>query len=285
MFFSTWQVNLFLYIIFTIFFNQLYKLAAQTLKNDGAGTVIMQVLAGIIVLFLIPFFPIQFSSDWKVYLFLIIACIFYAINDRLQTTVRKNMDVSVFTILNRLSSVFLIMIGITFFNESISLVKLLGAIFILATTFLLSYHHGKFRFDRYFVFAIISNISMAIALSIDIDISSHFNLPIYIMFTLVIPAIFISIFNKITFSTIKTELKTGNKKVFFLTSFSWALLIVFMIRAYQLSTFTLITPLAATTVLINVLVATVFFGERKDIGKKILAAILTIFGAYLTVIG
>ena len=69
----------------------------------------------------------------------------------------------------------------------------------------------------------------------------------------------------------------------FLTSFSWALLIVFMIRSYQLANFTLITPLATTYVLINVFIATIFFGERRDLIKKLVAALMTVVGAYLTV--
>lgn len=281
---NTWQFNLGLFIIFAVAFNQLYKFAAKNLIHDGAGTIILQVLAGILVLLLVPFFPMQFPTDWRIYLFLTIACIFYAINDRLQTTVRKNMEVSVFTILNRLSSVFLIIIGLTVFHEPTSFAKIIGAILILSTTFLLSHQHGQFKIDKYFVLIAIARLAVAIALSIDINISTHFNLPIYIMITLMMPALIIKVSEKIPIQHITAEFKTGNKKYFFLTSASWALFVVFAIRAYQFSTFSLITPLAATTVLINVFIATLFFGERKDIARKILAATITIIGAYLTII-
>lgn len=285
MFFNTWQFNLFFYVVLVVGFNQLYKFAVRTLKNDGAGTVIMQILAGLLALLLAPFFPLQFPTDWKIYLFLTIACVFYAVNDRLQTTIRKNMEVSTYTVLNRLSSVFLMMIGVSVFHESVSLLKIVGSVFILGSSFLLSYQAGKFKLDRYLILAIISNVAMAIALSIDIDISTHFNLPIYIMLTLIIPALIISVFDHISLASIKLEIKNGSKGFFFLTSFSWALFIFFMIRSYQFSTFTLITPLASTTVLISVIIATVFFGEKQNLSKKIIAALLTMVGAYLTVIG
>ncbi len=46
----------------------------------------------------------------------------------------------------------------------------------------------------------------------------------------------------------------------------------------------LIKILAATSVLINVLIATLFFGERKDILKKILASTISIIGVYFTIL-
>ena len=90
--FNTWWFNLIGYLIFVVFFCQFYKLAVKNAKKDGAATVLLQLLAGVSVLVLVPFLPITFPSDPKVYLLLIAASIFYALNDRLQTSARKNLD-------------------------------------------------------------------------------------------------------------------------------------------------------------------------------------------------
>lgn len=281
---NTWQFYLIGYIIFSVLFNQFYKLAVRHAKRDGAATILLQTIAGLSILLLTPLFVFRFPVDWKVYGFLTLACIFYALNDRIQTTVRKNLDVSVYTILNRLSSVFLIIYGITIFHEPVVFGKIVGAILILFANIVLRYSGKKIVLNKYVLLAALANLTLATAVSIDIDISKQFNLPIYIMFTLLIPMIMIKLAERIPIKDIKTEFNSADKKYYILTGIIWGLLIVFMIRAYQISSFSLITPLAATSVLINVLVATIFFGERKDILKKVLAAIISIIGVYFTIL-
>lgn len=281
---NTWQFNLFGYIFFTVIFNQFYKLAVQSVKKDGAATVIFQTIAGLSVILLAPFLEIKFPSSLKWYGLLIVACFFYAINDRAQTTIRKNMEVSVYTIINQLSSVFLIVYGLTIFRESFSITKIIGAALILLANIILRYSRGKFQFNKYIWLAVFASLSLATALSIDVEISTNFNLPIYITLTLIIPTLMIKTAEKITLSEIKKEYVNGNKKYFYLTGISWSLLIFFMIRAYQFGSFTLITPLSATSVLINVLTATLLFGEKDNLLKKIIASALVIIGVYFTVL-
>jgi drug/metabolite transporter (DMT)-like permease len=280
---NTWQFNLLGYIIFSVLFNQFYKFAVRHVDNDGATTIALQTVAGMSALLLMPLFTIQFPTDWKIYVLLTIACIFYALNDRAQTTIRKNIEVSVYTIINQLTSVFLIVYGLTIFREPFVLGKILGGILILLANIILRYSNGKFQFNKYIVFAALANLALATALSIDIGISSQFNLPLYIMFTLIVPMLMIKVFEKIPFKNAVIEFNK-NKNYFILTSLCWALLIFFMLRAYRFGSVTLITPLAATSVLINVLIATLFFGERKNIIKKIIAAVITILGVYVTVL-
>ena len=281
---NTWQFNLLGFIVCNIIFNQSYKLAVKKVKKDGAATVILQGFAGASALLFVPFFPIKFPSDWKIYGLLVFACIFFAISDRTQTTVRKNLEVSVYAILNQLSSVFLILYGLTIFHESFVLTKMVGAGLILVANIFLRYSGRKFNVNKYVLLAAFANLIFATALTIDIGISKHFNLPIYNMFTLLIPAFIIKTAEKTTIGEIQAEYENGNKKYYILTGISWALLLIFMIRAFQFGGFTLITPLSATAVLLNVLIGTLFLRERKDILKKIIAALIVIFGVYLTVL-
>src|SRR3989339_81914 len=105
--FSYWQLYIVGYLISVVIFFQYYKLAVKEAKNDGAVTILLQVIAGLSILIFIPFFPIQFPTEIKFYIILFIASIFYALNDRLQVTARKHLQVSVFSILNMLKTFFL----------------------------------------------------------------------------------------------------------------------------------------------------------------------------------
>lgn len=283
-FLSTWQFYLIGYFVCSVFFNQLYKLVVNNCKKDGAVTIIIQSVAGISALLLMPFFPFIFPTDWRVYLFLGIACIFYAINDRIQTTVRKNMQVSSFVVAGQLSSVFLIIFGLTIFREPFSWFKIFGAILILGANIILRSSKAKIKLDKYFWLATLARLSYAIAISIDVGISKGFNLPFYIMLTLIIPTLIIKTIEKIQIKEIVREFNQGNKKYILLTGFIWSLLILFVIKAYQLASFTLITPLAATSILMNVLVASIFFSEKGNIVKKIISSLLVVTGVFLTII-
>ena len=155
---NTWQFNLLGFIVCNIIFNQSYKLAVKKVKKDGAATVIPQGFAGASALLFVPFFPIKFPSDWKIYGLLVFACIFFAISDRTQTTVRKNLEVSVYAILNQLSSVFLILYGLTIFHESFVLTKMVGAGLILVANIFLRYSGRKFNVNKYVLLAAFANL-------------------------------------------------------------------------------------------------------------------------------
>jgi uncharacterized membrane protein len=147
------------------------------------------------------------------------------------------------------------------------------------------YNPGKkFRINKYFVLTFIATTAFATAISIDIGISDEFNLPFYIFLTLLIPAVFVAIAERMPVSLIKNEWKHGSAKLYLLTAVSWALTILFSLRAYRFGQVSVIVPLQAVSVIINVLVAYVFMRERSKPFKKIAAALIVIIGVYLTVI-
>ena len=282
-FFQLWQVNLIGYYIFIVLFYQFYKFAVRHAKNDGAATILLQFIGGTSILLLMPLFAVKFPSDWKVYVMLAAACIFYGLSDRMNTTARKHLEVSMFTIISQLSSVFLIIIGLVVFRETFVITKIIGAGFILFANALLVYKRGQLKLNKHTWLAITAAAIFSIAMSIDIGISKQFNLPFYIMFTLVVPATMIFLTEKIPFQDIVAEAKSENRKFYLITGLAWGLFIFFMLRAYQFGKMTTIVPLQAVQVLLNVGIAYFLLKEKDNQLKKILAAFLIILGAYLTV--
>lgn len=281
---NTWQFNLIAFLLCLVLFYQFYKLAVKHSVEDGAATILLQVIGGISIIILIPLFPIILPADPKFWFFIILACVFYAISDRLQTTARKNMEVSVFSIVNQVSTIFLIMYGALIFRESLGLIKLLGAIAILGGNMVLFYKAGKFAINKYIVITVLAALSFTTALTIDISISRQINLPIYIMFTLLVPAIMLFIAERLSVKKIANEFRSGGKKYYLITGVIWGLLVLFSLRSFQFGEVTKIVPLQATGVLLNVIVAFIFLKERDSLLKKLFAATLVILGIYLTVI-
>jgi len=68
---NNWQINLIFSIILAVSYNQLYKLSTKTIKNDGAGAIALQTLAGLSILILAPLFPIIWPEKIITYLLLV----------------------------------------------------------------------------------------------------------------------------------------------------------------------------------------------------------------------
>src|SRR5579859_1649156 len=117
---NSWPFNLCLYLISIILFNQFYKLAISSIQRDGAATILLQIIGGVSILILIPFFSFPLPKTLTAYIFLVVASVFYAINDRLQTTARKNLQVSIITIVNQTQTIFLLMYGFTLLRSPIN---------------------------------------------------------------------------------------------------------------------------------------------------------------------
>jgi len=278
---NTWWFNLILYLVLYIMFTQSYKIATKSSKNDGALTILLQFLSGLIVLLFVPLFKLQFPSDIKTYIFLGIACIFYAITDRVNTTARRGLDVSTYSILGQLSTVFLIVWGIIFFKETVVLKKIIGALLILIGNVIVLYRKGKFELNRYVVYSLLGNLAMSIGVSVDVGISDKFNMPIYAASTLIIPSLILFLVDKVKTSDVVSEYKNGNKNAILLVSGSWGIMIIAMLRAYQFGSVTTIAPICSITTIINVFVAYFLLKEKNSLMKKVIAALIVILGIVL----
>ena len=280
---NTWQFNIIAFLFVSTIFTQFYKIIVNDVKKEAISLVILQLIGGISILLLIPFFPLKFSTDIKIYALLFIAIIFYTINDRIQVTTRKNLDVSVSSILNQLSKIFLILYGILVFKQEIIMSKLFGGLLIFLGIVILLYKKRKFVFNKYVFLAILSSFFVATGVIIDVDISTRFNLPIYIMITLVMPALIIFGMEHFSPKDIYSEFISSRKNYYILTGVCWGLLIFFMIRSLQLGDVIFIAPLLAVSVFMNVVMAYFIHNERTDFIKKIIIAIIIIIGIYFMV--
>jgi drug/metabolite transporter (DMT)-like permease len=276
-----WLIFVIGYLILAVIFNQMYKVSTEKLTSPGALTVLLELIGAIIVLVLCPFFDMKFSTNPSVYIFLGLAIIFYTLSDRLNTVVRSGIEASTFSIINQLSTVFMTFAGILFFKEEFVLNKFIGAILIILSNVLIFYKKGEGKLNKYVILGIVANIFYTIALFLDVNISDQFNLPIYVAITLGIPAILISIVEKIKPSDLKNEFVNGNKKAIIITAITWSLMIVVQLRAYQLGNVSVVAPLCALTAILNVIFGYIFLKEKDNLSKKIVSALLIILGILL----
>jgi drug/metabolite transporter (DMT)-like permease len=276
-----WLFYVAMYIILSVAFTQLYKISTRTSKNYGSLTILLELVAGISILILTPFFDFSWPSDYRIYIILFIACIFYAIADRLNTTVRSGLEASTFSVIKQIYTVFMILAGFIFFKEELLITKVIGSILIVFSNVIIFYNRKHFKFDKYILLGILANIAYSFALILTINITYFFNLPIFISISLVVPAILIFIFERIKISNIKKAFIDGNKTAIIITGLCWGAMIIAQLRAYQVGEVTSVAPLCAVAVIVNVIVGYIFLKERDNLIRKIIAALIIIVSVFM----
>ena len=268
--------------LFTSMVNtQAYKVVTRRSKSDGALTVLLELLGGVLILVFMPFFPIRFPTDWKIYALTAAASVFFAISDRVNTTARRGLEVSMFSIFSQLMTVFLIIFGVVFFREPLVPLKVLGAILVIGGNILILYEGRKIRFNRFVLAAVIGALTAAAGSFINIGISDQFNMPFYVMIDLCVPALIIMIAERISPRKIAEEYRAADKKFLFLTAIAWGVMILSMLCAYTFSDVSSTAPVLALSTLVNVFAAFFFQKERNAVVKKIIAAVIVVTGIIL----
>lgn len=138
-----WILFVISYLIFIVVFDQTYKIATKSITKTGALTVLLEVIGSLTILLVSPFFEMKFPTDIKVYILLGLAIIFYAISDRINTSVISGTQPSTYSMIQQLSTVFMIFAGIIFFKDPFILNKFIGAILIALSNIFVFYKKGE----------------------------------------------------------------------------------------------------------------------------------------------
>jgi len=276
-----WMGLVLLHLVFATAYHQGYKNLTEAMVHPGALTVLIELAGGAVCLFSMPLFDTTWPKQPAVYLFLVLACVFYALNDRLCTTVRKGMDSSVYTIIKQFSTVFMIFAGIFFFREEAAVTKLAGAFLIVISNVLVFFERGRLRMDKYVVLGLLASLCASIALFIDVSCCEQFNLSFYVGFTLIVPALMIMSAERIGLQALRSELSACSKRSLLLTGAAAALMTIAKLAAFQAGDVIVVAPLCSLVIMCNILYEMLILGERKDLTKKFLAGLLVLISIWL----
>lgn len=270
------------YLVFALIFSQGFKKVNRTMKNASALTVLLELFTGLFAIVMSIFFKYTFPSDIKVYITLFVVTIIYAVTDRLNIEARYGLSPSNFSMLKQLSTVFLVIFGLVFLKEQLVFKKILGAIIIVVSNVMLAVNKdGKFEFNKYFIFCLISNFLFAVAMFINVNISSMFNIGIYTLITVFIPSIIIKLFSRLSFKDLEEEFILYNKPLFILVSFAWCMMLISSVKAYEYGSISVVAPLLTLTALTNTIYEFIVDKDKKRFYYKLVISILILIGVIL----
>ena len=270
------------YLVFALIFSQGFKKVNRTMKNASALTVLLELFTGLFAIVMSIFFKYTFPSDIKLYITLFVVTIIYSVTDRLNIEARYGLSPSNFSMLKQLSTVFLVIFGLVFLKEQLVFKKILGAIIIVVSNVMLAVNKdGKFEFNKYFIFCLISNFLFAVAMFINVNISSMFNIGIYTLITVFIPSIIIKLFSRLSFKDLEEEFNLYNKPLFILVSFAWCMMLISSVKAYEYGSISVVAPLLTLTALTNTIYEFIVDKDKKRFYYKLVISILILIGVIL----
>jgi len=281
--FQYWQINLALAIILFVVLYQCYRLLAQEVEDTSSVPIIIGFIGSSFFILLIPFFEMKFPTDWRIYMLLLIAGIFYAVNDVLKARGFKYLDVSVVAIFSQFAKIFLIFYGIIVFQEVLTGNDLWGILLILGGVVLVTFKKDSFKVNKYVWLIIGASFAFATSMIIDVGISAQFNLAMYLFIIYFIPAIIIFFVGNKKVEKIKKEFYVSKriKYLFIGGGLTSALGMMFYLMALRQGQVSIVAPISSATVLLNTLAGYIFLKEKKDPTKRIIAAVLVMIGIFM----
>ncbi len=280
----TWQV---LAILSTITVSIAYLLQRVLLKDEdsdpiGYAIVFQFVLGFISLLFALSFGKFIFPSSPDQLPRFILSAILWAGSTVFVFKALKILNAGETTVLTSSSAVVTIALGTTLLGEHLRITTLIGSVFILASIWIINTEKLSFSSKKGVLFALISALCTGLASVNDAFIMRSYEAFSYTTIMSFLPGfVLLIVFPK----RIKTIKKLCTSRFMLLMSI---LCIFFSLQAitYYLAfqngaPVTTLTPLTKASIVLTVILAAVFLGERSNLLKKFLAAVIVIIGAIL----
>jgi len=227
------------------------------------------------------------GKAWLPWVLLGISFVLFAVNDRLDATTRKNMDITVDTMLHQVYRILFFPMLILIVGAPFRWPALLGGVIIVLVNMWLVFDKEKFKFNKFVWIKLLSVVFFAAALTTQLwslD-SGDFNIPFFTVLSFGIPALMLAGVKQATPFSVVKEMRRKEWWVILICGVSQALfclcLYVFLTldRAASINA----NAISAVYVLLNVVFAYIFLKERSKLLKKSVAAVIIVLAVVMIV--
>jgi len=212
----------------------------------------------------------------------ILTAIFYGVGTLLLFQAYKVSEVSRVTILGSSSALWVIAAALIFLGESFSISKVIGVALILAGVVVVTLKKEAFGFGKGDLYALGSAMCYGLGFANDAFILRMSNALSYTPIAFLLPGLLILALKPKLVKNLKQFLKARvlTKMSAFAVFYSVSAVAVYL--AYQNGgDAAQLGPISQLSVILTIVLATIFLGERKSMVKKGIAAILATIGVIL----
>lgn len=282
---STVSYSWFHLVLIYITLNSASKLLQKysILENEvdpNAFSAFFLLMVGLLTIPFLYFEKVQYSLDIKIWLVVLLSSLLYTICMILFFQSLKNIEVSQVEIIATTRTIWLMLLGIIFFHETLYLSQFLGIVLIFLSLVIIYWVRGKeYKFTKHHYYTILYAILISCAYALDKYLLNYFSVALFQVIIYIVPALMTMVFIPNTYEKMKCLVKPQKSNyLILLCCFFQMLSTLALYAAYKIGDLSLIGPLAQTSTILTIIIGIVVLKERWNLKRKIIGIILTVLG-------
>lgn len=248
-----------------------------------AFAIYFQLLVALIALPLAIYLGVRIENFGAILPLILLMAFFYALCNIALYWGMKLTEVSRVSIIMTTIPLWVFLGGVILLKESLGLNKILGFLAITFGLLLLSWQRGALRLDRGSSYALLASLFASGAFLIDKQIIDNFSSPfLYQIFAFGLPGILVGVLQPRSIPKIRALFSRKVQALTFLATLSLITVSFATLSAYRLGgEVSRVIPIVRASTIVVVIFSYLFLGERKDLSKKLVAAVLVVLGVAL----
>jgi len=237
----------------------------------------LSIIVSIFALYKGFIFP-PFATLWPNFLF---SGALYALGVVCNFRASKYIGAGEMTIITASGTLVSIALGVLLLGNPFGLVKSLGTVLILSSTFIL-YGKERMKINKGVWFALVSALCYGVAVVNDSYILRSYNAISFVPMMTIILGLIIAITNIKSLKKVKTIFQPRSMQHIFLYSLFYAVAAIsFYLSLESGAPVSQMSPISRASIIVTVILATIFLKERKGLLEKSISAVFVTIGVLL----
>lgn len=227
------------------------------------------------------FEKVTYPTEPKVWMAVLLSGVLYTLCMALFFHAMQGTEVSQVETISTTRSIWFMLLGIIFFQETLTLSKFLGVIFIFLGLVVVYRDKGQFTgIKKPHIYTFIYAILISSSYALDKYALDYFSVALYQIVIYIIPSLLTVLFIPKSISDIKYLIKPRkNNYIIILSFFFQTISTLALYRAYQTGgELSVVGPLAQTTTIVIIVFGMLVLKERWNMKKKVAGIALTVLG-------
>lgn len=252
--------------------------------DPAAYAVVFQAMVGIVISAFVIFRGFNLTGLENVLIPAAASVLLYGGGHIVYAKTLQHVEASAFSVLFATQAIWIMLLGLVLFHERLSLLQALGSMLIFVSIVLLTKRSSLLKLDKGTLLGLVTGLLFGLAITAWSYVGRHTDGLSWAAVSFIATSLCALAFSPKSTKRMAPLFRNAIFLRMSVLSIFYAVGCVAMLYAYKLGTFTLVSPLRQTGIILTVLLALLFLhSERNRIGRKIAAALVCTLGVGLIV--
>lgn len=282
----TWQLYTIISVLALSSSVLLQKILLSKLKSDPyAYAVVFQGLVGVLLMVFAVAAGFKLPGIEKVALPAIVSIVAFGLGHIVYAKTLQIVEASAFSVLFATQAIWIMLLGILLFNESLTVIQIMGALIIFASVGLLVKNIKVLKLDKGTALGLATGVLFGIAITSWSYVGRHTDGISWAAISFIGTALVAYLARPQSIKHMKYLFSSKVITSLLVLTVLYAIGSLAMLFAYKEGTFSIVTPLRQSSIIITTLLALLFItSERVRVQRKLVAAALCFIGVVMIVL-